>query len=155
ISGTDIDADAQLKKELERRMTQFELAKNDPIYTALRTSPAQFDYNSEDEVIAEIKVRQHISDGITLIEDHANYDHGGDSLRLGNKWDILPGITGDDEDATSHVFKPKAKASDAIKQIFSTDDNLLECNTATVAVHYRALMNVMGAEAFDRDLGPE
>ena len=150
INGKDVDKNGGAKTLLENRMKQYDLEKTNDVYIALRASKSEFKYESEDEVVAEIKVRQHIASGIELIEAHAAYNHGGDALRLGNEWETVAGIAGDEE-TNAHVFRPTGKASDAINQLFSTNGNLLECNSATVAVHYHALLKTMGADAFNAD----
>lgn len=148
INGKDVDKNAGAKTLLENCMKQYGLEKADDVYVALKASASEFKYDSEDEVVAEIKVRQNIASGIVEIENHAGYNLEGDKLRLGNQWNAVAGISGDEE-SDAHVFRPTGKASDAINQLFSTAGNHLECNSATVAVHYHALLKTMGAEAFD------
>jgi hypothetical protein len=148
INGADVNKNAGAKTLLENRMKQYGLEKADDVYVALKASASEFRYESEDEVVAEIKVRQNIASGIVEIENHAGYNHAGDTLHLGNQWNAVAGISGDEE-TDAHVFRPTGKASDALNQLFSTVGNYLECNSATVAVHYHALLKTMGADAFD------
>ncbi len=156
ISGKDIDLPkhALLKTHLESQLQQYGIGKTNAIYTSLRANDTAFNYDSEDEVAAEIKVRQHIVSGIDLIHAHAGYNHGGDTLSLGDEWEILPGVAGK-EAANKHIFKPTDSHSDAISQLFETEGNLLECSSATVAVHYHALLEVMGPKGFDEDLADQ
>jgi hypothetical protein len=154
IEGTDIDKDLALKTGLESQLQQYGIAKTDPIYAALRTNDAEFEYETKDEVAAEILVRQKLTTGITRIEQHAKYNLEGDTLRLGNQWDAVPGISGEEE-SDKHIFRPTGKASAAMNQLFASSNNHLECSSATVAVHYHALLEVMGPDGFDDDIGDQ
>jgi hypothetical protein len=120
-----------------------------------RLARADYEYESETQLQNEVNMRVNLIRAMHRIhEDNVNvgYNHGGDTLKLpSSHWDNVEAKSEKGGRETDAAFKSKNLASDAIESIFAdkNDDYFLECNTATVAMHYKALLDTIGQANFD------
>lgn len=123
------------------------------IVTALARANYKYDYDTQFE--NEVRMRVHLINAMHRIHEDSvkvGYNHEGDSLKLPRtEWKDVEASQEKGGRESDAAFQSKNAASTAIETIFEDKDEsyYLECNTATVAMHYKALLDTIGQPAFD------
>jgi hypothetical protein len=140
----------------------------DEIVAALFKSGGE--WSTTEQFLNEIRLRFHLI--AAMNEIHAagvniDYNHHEDYLTLPtDSWQGFRNVYDGDgnpalDDKYKHVaqaqvgFHSTGKPSKAVADLFADKDEkyFLECNTATVAMHYQALLKTVGADTFDARFG--
>lgn len=161
-------------KTLDTLRTAFDWTPPDPVSEEIaeRLLDTTYAYEYFDLFEKEVQLRLAIIDGLTRLQTggRIGYNHQGDTLRLpAPYWTPIPAYTSNgapalgvkDQEArpdTGAAFQSQGDPLQAVTILFTpgntTSNNnadelyYLECNTATVAVHYYALGRILSPKAF-------
>ena len=111
--------------------------------------PPDHAYATKDQLMTELSLRDKATQGMgkaNASEDNLRY-----AVRKGDPNDgQLNAKFWKKEGFYQFTLIPGAKPADAIRSIFETKDNVLECNSTMVAIEYRSMLGTMGDDAFNK-----
>lgn len=110
-------------------------------------APPGFAYATRDELMSELSLRDNAMESMAKTNSNPN------NLRYATAADDPEGHLDpafwDKQGFYLFTLKPGAMPADAVRSIFDNQDNVLECNSAMVAVQYRSILETIGENRFN------
>jgi hypothetical protein len=158
ITVAEMETDEELKKEWKPEYKR--------ILEAMLSSETTFTYDDEYEMLKELKMRDQLVKAMTEInkqKDEGEVGYAGSGKRdapnklPANQWTAVTATHRGDKVHDNVTFRAKeGQAYNALNKLFTGHFNgavYLECESAMVASHYRALSQVLGQDEFDGEYG--
>ncbi|HEX7837524.1 MAG TPA: DUF4157 domain-containing protein [Kofleriaceae bacterium] len=110
-------------------------------------APPEFDYATQGELMTELTLRNNAIEGVHEANSNDN------NLRYARPTDDPEGHLDprfwDQQGFYLFTLLPGANPADAVRSIFHGRDNVLECNSAMVAIQYLSMLEAMGEQRFN------
>jgi hypothetical protein len=160
VGGLEVTTLAEVAEQTENQGWAFADGLDEEIATRLLATATEYDTIEQFE--NEVRLRKELIAGMQRIHEggvNIDYNHAGDNLTLPlDEWQAMAAYDEEGEpaaaanEAGAAAFRSRNTPAAAVDAIFADKDEhyFLECNTATVAIHYRALRQVLGTDAFNQ-----